>query len=32
MKKVLHNVLYVLSNSDLIIIEGIELETKNTEF
>ena len=28
MKKVLHN---VLSNSDLIIIEGIELETKNTE-
>ena len=29
MKKVLHN---VLPFSDLIIIKGIELETKNTEF
>ena len=29
MKKVLHN---VLPFSDLIIIEGIELETKNTEY
>ena len=29
MKKVLHN---VLPFSDLIIIKGIELETKNTKF
>ncbi len=29
MKKVLHN---VLPFSDLIIIKGIELETKNTEY